>query len=198
MSVAGDIVLGIDPGLANTGWGIIASVRGSRGRASRRGHGAVARAYGVITTSPDKPLAVRLSAIHDGVIEVIEHYHPDSCALEGVFFGVNAQAALSLGQARGAAILATAAQGLPLGEYPPALIKSTIVGEGRADKTQIIYMMRQWLGLDHDPKPDHCADALAVALTHMVMSTSPLRAPDDTEKQRSESAAVSRAVESRP
>jgi crossover junction endodeoxyribonuclease RuvC len=89
--------------------------------------------------------------------------------LEGVFFGLNAKTALALGQARGVAILATAQRGLPMGEYPPATIKDTIVGQGRAEKEQVIYMVRHLLTLDHDPKPDHCADAFAVALTHLTL-----------------------------
>jgi crossover junction endodeoxyribonuclease RuvC len=160
---ASSLILGIDPGLANTGWGIVAAHQtGVRGP--------VAVAYGVITTQAGQSLSARLSAIHAGVIDVIERYGPGVCALEGVFFGVNAKAALSLGQARAAAILATAQRNLDLGEYPPATIKNTIVGQGRADKSQMTYMVRQLLGLDHDPRPDHCADALAVALTHLTLS----------------------------
>jgi crossover junction endodeoxyribonuclease RuvC len=117
-----------------------------------------------------EPLSARLSAIYEGITEVIETYRPTAFALEGVFFGVNAKSALALGQARGVAILAGARRGLELGEYPPATIKQVIVGEGRADKAQIAYMVRTLLALDHDPKPDHCSDALAAALTHVTMS----------------------------
>jgi len=157
-------ILGIDPGLLHTGWAVIAT-----GGLGRSVNGARAIAYGVISTRPDDLLSVRLAAVYDGLTAVIEKYHPVSCALEGVFFGLNAKTALSLGQARGAAILATAQRGLSMGEYPPATIKDTIVGEGRAEKEQVAYMVRRLLALDHDPKPDHCSDALAVALTHLTL-----------------------------
>jgi len=154
------IILGIDPGLQHTGWAILTTPDGKTKPK--------AAAYGVISTDAKDALSLRLAAIYDGLSEVIEHYQPTSCALEGVFFGLNAKTALSLGQARGAAILATSKRGLNMGEYPPATIKQSIVGTGQADKGQITYMVRQLLGLDHDPKPDHCADALAVALTHLA------------------------------
>jgi len=125
-------------------------------------------AYGVISTNAKDMLSQRLAVIFDDLTAVIERYQPTSCALEGVFFGLNAKTALSLGQARGAAILATAHKGLDMGEYPPATIKQAIVGTGNAEKEQVTYMVRQLLDLDHDPRPDHCADALAVAITHMA------------------------------
>jgi len=156
-------ILGIDPGLQHTGWAIIhaADVAGGANKAQ-------AVAYGVISTDTKDSLAVRLATIYEDLTAVIERYQPTSCALEGVFFGLNAKTALSLGQARGAAILATAKQGLNMGEYPPATIKHSITGTGGAEKEQIAYMVRQILSLDHDPSPDHCADALAVALTHLA------------------------------
>ena len=158
------IILGIDPGLQHTGWALVSVDAGAGSKAPQ------AVAYGVISTDAKDPLSDRLAAIYDGLTAVIERYQPTSCALEGVFFGLNAKTALSLGQARGAAILATSQRGLTLGEYPPATIKQTIVGEGRAEKEQITYMVRHLLHMDHDPKPDHCADALAVALTHLTLS----------------------------
>jgi crossover junction endodeoxyribonuclease RuvC len=161
-----EIVLGIDPGLRHTGWAII---EGAPGPGS-----AQARAYGVIATNAGDALNMRLATIYDDLLAVIERYQPTSCAIEGVFFGLNAKTAISLGQARGAAILATSKKGLDLGEYPPATIKLSIVGSGQAEKEQITYMVRQLLNLDHDPKPDHCADALAVALTHLAHSKNPL------------------------
>jgi len=155
-----EVVLGIDPGLRHTGWAIVGTQQG----VSK----AQARAYGVINTETTDALNMRLAAIYDGLDAVIERYQPTSCALEGVYFGLNAKTALSLGQARGVAILATSKRGLRLGEYPPATIKMSIVGTGQAEKEQVTYMVRQLLALDHDPKPDHCADALAVALTHLA------------------------------
>jgi len=152
-------ILGIDPGLQHTGWAIIDTSLGK--------NKPQAIAYGVIDTKACDELNQRLADIYDGLDAVIERYQPASAALEGVYFGLNAKTALTLGQARGVAILATSKRGLILGEYPPATIKLSIVGNGNAEKDQVTYMMRQLLQLDHDPKPDHCADALAVALTHL-------------------------------
>ncbi|MDR1775263.1 MAG: crossover junction endodeoxyribonuclease RuvC [Actinomycetes bacterium] len=154
-------VLGIDPGLVHTGWGVIDSSGASTSRAV---------AYGVIDTRSSDPLSTRLDAIYSGIVSVIERYRPDAAALESVYFGLNAKTALSLGQARAAAILATARRGLTLGEYPPATIKNVVVGQGRAEKEQVAYMVRMLLGLDHEPHPDHASDALAAAITHLTMT----------------------------
>lgn len=150
------IILGIDPGLANTGWGVIDRV-GPRCRAV---------AYGCITTPARQPVAHRLSAIHDELREVIERYRPEACAVESVYFGTNAKSAFATGQARGVALLATAERSVELAEYSPVQIKNVVVGSGKADKRQVTYMVRTLLSLDHDPKPDHAADALAIAITH--------------------------------
>lgn len=153
------IILGIDPGLANTGWGIIEQ-SGSRSRCV---------AYGCITTRADEQLAQRLSAIHDGIVSVIERYKPAECAVESVFFGSNAKSAFATGQARGVALLATAASRIELAEYSPVQIKSVVVGSGTADKKQMQYMAKAILGLDHEPKPEHSADALAAAICHAAL-----------------------------
>jgi len=150
------IILGIDPGLANTGWGVI----------ERDGPRCRAIAYGCITTKPVEPLALRLSRIHDEVQAVIERYAPAECAVESVFFGSNAKSAFATGQARGVALLATADARLTLAEYSPVQIKSVVAGSGSADKRQVTFMVRSCLALDHDPRPDHAADALAAAITH--------------------------------
>lgn len=150
------IILGIDPGLANTGWGVI-----ERTRSSCR-----AIAYGCISTKAAEPLAQRLLAIHDGIRAVIVAYGPTECAVESVFFGTNAKSAFATGQARGVALLATADAALAIDEYSPVQIKSVVVGTGTADKHQVAYMVRTVLSLDHEPKPDHAADALAAAITH--------------------------------
>ncbi len=150
------IIVGIDPGLANTGWGVV----------RREGPCCTAVAYGCITTQAHDPLAQRLRSIHDEIRAVIARYEPAECAVESVFFGTNAKSAFATGQARGVALLATADARLVLAEYSPVQIKSVVVGSGTADKHQVTYMVRALLGLDHDPKPDHAADALAVALTH--------------------------------
>lgn len=154
------IILGIDPGLANTGWGVIEHSP-SRARCL---------AYGCVTTSATEPLPSRLAAVHDEIRDVIDRYGPGACAVESVYFGANAKSAFATGQARGVAVLATAAEGLPLAEYSPAQIKSVVVGAGAADKQQVQYMVRVLLGLDHVPRPDHAADALAVALCYARMS----------------------------
>lgn len=150
------IVLGIDPGLANTGWGMI-ELQGPRCRPI---------AYGCISTPASEDVASRLRKIHDELAVVIERYRPSECAVESVFFGTNAKSAFATGQARGVALLATSERRLALAEYSPVQIKSVVVGSGTADKAQVTYMVRTLLGLDHDPRPDHAADALAVAICH--------------------------------
>lgn len=150
------IILGIDPGLANTGWGVV----------ERAGDRCRCLAYGCITTPAGAPVASRLRTIHDEVQRVIERYAPAACAVESVFFGTNAKSAFATGQARGVALLATSDAALPLGEYSPVQIKSVVAGSGSADKAQVTYMVRAFLSLDHDPRPDHAADALAAAICH--------------------------------
>ncbi|NTU71976.1 MAG: crossover junction endodeoxyribonuclease RuvC [Coriobacteriia bacterium] len=150
------IILGIDPGLANTGWGVV----------DQDGSRCSALAYGCISTPAQQPLAQRLTVIHNEIRAVIERYSPAECAIESVFFGSNAKSAFATGQARGVALLATADAQLELGEYSPVQVKSVVVGSGTADKHQVAYMVRTLLCLDHDPKPDHASDALAIAITH--------------------------------
>lgn len=150
------IVLGIDPGLANTGWGVI-EVAGSRFRCL---------AYGCITTPASDQLPRRLSTIHHELVNVIARYAPTECAVESVYFGTNAKTAFATGQARGVAVLATADAGLQLGEYGPGEIKLAVVGNGSADKAQVQYMVRVLLDLAEEPQPDHAADALAAAICH--------------------------------
>lgn len=150
------IILGIDPGLANTGWGIV-ETRGSLCRA---------RAYGCVTTSSHDPSQERLGKIFNEISDAIERFGPTQLAIEKIFFGDNARSAISTAQARGAAIVACAQAGLEVGEYTPMQIKQAVVGTGGADKRQVIYMVRNVLALDHDPRPDHAADALAAAVCH--------------------------------
>lgn len=150
------IILGIDPGLANTGWGVVET----RGPVCR------ARAYGCVTTHSSEPIDQRLGKIFDEVSRAIEAYHPTELAIEKIFFGENVRSAIATAQARGAAIVACAQAGLAVGEYTPMQIKQAVVGTGAADKRQVIYMVRTVLKLDHDPRPDHAADALAAAVCH--------------------------------
>ena len=159
------IILGIDPGLAHTGWGVV-ETRGSLARA---------RAYGCVTTCADEPIDVRLGRIYNDISSVIETYHPEHLAIESIFFGENARSAMATAQARGVAIVACARGGLSVGEYTPLQIKQAVVGTGSADKRQVMYMVRQVLALDHDPKPDHAADALACAVCHANLTATAQR-----------------------
>lgn len=159
------VILGIDPGLANTGWGVI----------EERGGVCRARAYGCIHTSADDDLAWRLRHIADELTRVVRRYDPDSSAVEGIYFGANVRSAIPTAHARGAALVALSQAGVEIGEYTPMQIKQAVVGTGAADKRQVTYMVRSLLALDHDPKPDHAADALACAVCHVnLMRTSVL------------------------
>ena len=154
------IILGIDPGLANTGWGVI-ETRGMQCRA---------RAYGCVQTDTGLDIARRLKRIHDEIGRVIERYHPTEVAIEEIFFSANTQSAVKTAHARGAALVACASCGLETGEYTPMQIKQAVVGTGSADKRQVQFMVQSLLHLDHAPKPDHCADALAAAICHAHLS----------------------------
>lgn len=150
------VILGIDPGLANTGWGIVEERQGE----------VRCRAYGCIQTSSGSGLSVRLRHIADDLAQVVTRYHPDEAAVEGIYFGVNVRSAIPTAHARGAALVACSLAGVEAGEYTPMQIKQAVVGTGAADKRQVTYMVRKLLHLDHDPKPDHAADALACAICH--------------------------------
>lgn len=154
-------VLGIDPGTAATGYGIVET----QGRNYRL------LECGVVRTSADEALSVRLAAIHEGVLEVIERHAPDCLAIEGVFYRKNARTAVILAHARGAAMLAGALRGLPVLEYPPAEIKNSVVGSGRATKDQVGYMVQKLLELAETPSPADAADGCAVALCHLLTGT---------------------------
>lgn len=150
------VILGIDPGLANTGWGVV-EARGSQCRA---------RAYGCVHTTSDQPLPARLKQIYDEIDAVIGRYRPTEVAVEEIFLCANAQSAIATAQARGAALVACARCGLEIGEYTPMQIKQSVTGTGSADKHQVQFMVRTLLRLEQEPKPDHCADALAAAVCH--------------------------------
>lgn len=154
-------VLGIDPGTAATGYAI---VEGDRRRPRLI-------ECGVVRTSRDDALPLRLVAIHEGILEVVERHAPDCLAVEGVFYRKNARTAVVLAHARGAAILAGALRGLPVLEYPPAEIKNSVVGSGRASKEQVGYMVKKLLGLAEAPSPSDAADGCAVALCHLLTGT---------------------------
>lgn len=154
------VIMGIDPGLANTGWAVV-ETRGSIARA---------RAYDCITTASDDPLDVRLGIIFERIARAIDEYRPQCVSVESIYFGSNVRSAIWTAHARGAALAACAAAGVEVGEYTPMQIKQAVVGTGSADKNQVTYMVRRVLALDHDPKPDHCADALAAAVCHANLS----------------------------
>jgi crossover junction endodeoxyribonuclease RuvC len=150
------IVLGIDPGLANTGYGVVA----------RRDGRLVALDGGVIKTGAETPQERRLAEIHASVEALLEEHQPDAMALEELYFGQNARTAFAVGQARGAAMLAAGRQGVPCRGYTPQQVKGAVCGSGRAQKDQVARMVKTLLGLSEAPTPDHAADALAVAICH--------------------------------
>lgn len=154
-------ILGIDPGLRRTGWGLIES----------DGNRLIHIGCGSLETSDRADLGVRLLAIHDGLLAVIEQYRPDEAAVEATFVNTNAAATLKLGQARGIAMLVPAKAGLAIAEYAPNLVKKTIVGTGHGEKAQI-RMMIGVLMPKADPQSEDAADALAIAVCHAHHRTS--------------------------
>ncbi len=151
------MVLGIDPGTAITGFGVVKE----ENNASR------ALDYGVIRTPANQPLPQRLVTIYAELNALLDRHQPDAVAVEEVFFSKNARTALSVGHARGVVLLAVAQRSIPLFHYKPTQVKQAITGYGGADKRQIQEMVRMLLGLDDIPRPDDAADALAIALCHL-------------------------------
>jgi crossover junction endodeoxyribonuclease RuvC len=151
-------VLGIDPGTAACGWGI---VHASDGRIRALGHGCWRTAAG-------DPPAQRLLTIFEGVRTLLAEHGPDAVAVEESFVGADARTALSVGQARGAVLVAAAAAGVACAEYPPATVKQAVCGYGRAEKGQVQRMVKVVLSLDALPATDHASDALAVAICHAL------------------------------
>jgi crossover junction endodeoxyribonuclease RuvC len=150
-------VLGIDPGLASVGWGIVDF------KQNRLAH--VAR--GTIKTSSRDSSGRRLKAIYSDIKEIIDRYSPDEAAFETLYFAKNITSALPVAQARGVQILACVDGGLPIGEYTPLEIKQAVVGNGKADKHQVEHMVSLLLGLREKEKSDHATDALAAAICHI-------------------------------
>ena len=150
-------VLGIDPGLANTGYGLVA----------RRGARFVALDGGVVTTRASVPMEQRLASIFAEVDELMERHRPDAVALEDLFFGQNARSAFAVGQARGVVMLAAGRRGIPCASYTPQQVKQAVCGTGRAPKEQVARMVCTVLGLPDEPLPDHATDALAVGVCHV-------------------------------
>jgi len=150
------VILGIDPGLALLGWGV---VEAAGGRLKLLG-------YGVVETKAGTPQAQRLRAIQLGVRDVISIYKPDDIAFEELFFARNVTTALSVGAARGAAVIAAAEYTENLYEYKPMQIKQAVTGWGKADKHQVQQMVKLLLNMKEIPKPDDAADGIAAAITH--------------------------------
>jgi crossover junction endodeoxyribonuclease RuvC len=150
------IVIGIDPGAANTGFGVVRTI----------GDRMVALDGGVIETAPDLPPEERLEQVHDSLRQLIAWHEPKAMALEDLFFGKNVGSALSVGQARGVAMLAAAQKAVPCFDYTPQAVKKAVCGSGAADKAQVQQMVASLLGLPEPPSPDHAADAFAVAICH--------------------------------
>jgi crossover junction endodeoxyribonuclease RuvC len=151
-------VLGIDPGTASCGFGVVTE-KGGRLRAVD---------FGCWKTTASQRPEERLLKIHDGVVDLIDRYDPRAVAIEESFVGVDARTALSLGQARGAAVIAAALAGVDCTEYSPAHVKLAVCGYGRAEKAQVQRMVQAILRLDAPPAPHHAADALAVAICHAM------------------------------
>lgn len=158
------LVLGIDPGTAATGYGVV-----------RRGDDAKVTLVecGVIRTSSRESLPVRIREIYDAVVGVIERHDPAAVSVEDVFYGKNAKSALKLGHARGAILLAAAHHDLIIAEYAPREIKKAVVGHGNATKDQVGYMVKKQLRLKEAPSPSDAADGVAAALCHCMVGSFP-------------------------
>jgi len=153
-------VLGIDPGTATTGYGLVEEVGGDLR----------ALAFGTIKTPAGRPLPARLQLIYRAVADLAAEWGPTGAAVEELFFSSNVRTAMSVGQARGVALLALADAGLAVAEYTPSAVKQAVTGYGSADKAQVQEMVRLLLGLAETPRPDDAADALAVAICHFHSS----------------------------
>ncbi len=160
-------ILGVDPGLADTGWGVIGSTKSQAPSSKRKKEWEVV-SYGNISTSAGDAIEERLSEIHKAVVKLIEKHEPDVVAVEELYFGVNVKTAMKVGQARGAVILAAGDCNLRVATYAPNGIKIALTGYGHADKEQVQRMVKRFLNLSEIPKPDHAADALACAYCHAV------------------------------
>ncbi len=154
-------VLGIDPGSRRTGWGVV-QLEGTK---------LVPIDAGTIRVPEKLPLAERLNLIHRGLAQIVDENRPEAIAVEEIFFAKYPNAALKLGHARGVALLVAAQSRIEVHEYPPAIVKRTVVGRGAADKTQVARLVAALLGLKTPPEED-AADALAVAITHVQASRS--------------------------
>ena len=150
------VVMGVDPGVAHTGFGVVRVAGGSMGAVDG----------GVIEAPPGQPTEKRLARIHDELAQLIAWHEPAALALEDVYFGRNVRSAIGVGQARGVALLAAANRGISCFDYTPQAVKTAVCGTGAAAKKQVQRMVGALLGLPQPPESDHAADALAVAICH--------------------------------
>jgi crossover junction endodeoxyribonuclease RuvC len=155
-------VLGIDPGTAVLGFGVVETGAGPHPRLLE---------CGTLTTPPRDPLPTRLRVIHEGTTALLARHLPDAVAVESAFYGKNVRTTVVLSHARGVILLAVEQAGLPLAEYAPAVIKKTVVGRGAALKSQVGFMVAQLLRLKSAPEPADAADGVAVALAHLIVAT---------------------------
>ena len=155
-------VLGIDPGTAVLGYGVVESGTGPHPRLVE---------CGTLTTAARDPLPARLRVIHEGIVALLARHLPDAMAVESAFYGKNVRTTVVLSHARGVILLAAEQAGVTIAEYSPAQVKKTVVGRGAALKPQVGYMVAQLLRLRTPPQPADAADGVAVALTHLVIAT---------------------------
>ena len=155
-------VLGIDPGTAVLGYGVVENGSGRHHRLIE---------CGTLTTNGRDPLPARLRVIHDGITALLARHAPDAVAVESAFYGRNVRTTVVLSHARGVILLAAEVAGVTIAEYSPAAVKKTVVGRGAALKPQVGYMVAQLLRLKSPPSPDDAADGVAVALTHLLLSS---------------------------
>ncbi|MBA2626646.1 MAG: crossover junction endodeoxyribonuclease RuvC [Gemmatimonadales bacterium] len=154
-------VLGIDPGTAVLGYGVVESAPGLLGRLLE---------CGILETHARDPLAARLRIIHDGITALVQRHRPDVVAVESAFYGKNVRTTMVLSHARGVILLAAEQAGVQIEEYSPAMVKKAIVGRGAALKPQVGYMVAQLLRLRTAPTPSDAADGVAIALTHLMLA----------------------------
>ncbi len=152
------LALGIDPGIATTGYGLIRLLDDG---------GLQAVTFGVLVTPPNLPVQERLLLLYGDLKELLSEHHPHTCAVEKLFFQRNVSTAIAVGEARGVVMLAMAEARVPVAEYTPNEVKQAVAGYGSAQKRQVQEMVRALLGLPDIPRPDDAADALAIAITHL-------------------------------
>lgn len=167
-------ILGVDPGLARVGWGII-DYRNSR---------FTTIAYGAIETKAGLDIEYRIEQVYDGLQRVIDKYSPSEMALEELFFNNNSKTAIAVAEARGAMLLCGVKNKIPVFEYTPLQVKQAVVGYGRADKKQVITMVNVLLGLEKGPKLDDTSDALAVAICHAHSGSSLMKSYYNEKKKK--------------